>query len=221
MRNINTGTVLAAALALGVATSAYAATGEFGNMCAEGLAQHKQIKTDCSISGSYQGKTTPLEQMVHQCVSEDTWFKNMLAISIPLPVLPPEESRLAFLHHYAEASAQRLARLLEMPERWFEETTRFFDTQRTRAWVLTRRIAHSAHHRGQLTTYLRCLGYELYSTYGPTADTGGLFQNRAEVIYRYPSLERLLEAEGNGGDHPALPGPGPKNPTERPDTPST
>lgn len=57
MRNINTGTMLAAALALGLVTSAYAAQGEFGNMCAEGLAQHKQIKTDCSINGSYQGKT--------------------------------------------------------------------------------------------------------------------------------------------------------------------
>ncbi|HEY8277006.1 MAG TPA: hypothetical protein VIG52_08430, partial [Methyloceanibacter sp.] len=34
-----------------------AAKGEFNNLCAEGLAQHKQIKTDCTINGSYQGKT--------------------------------------------------------------------------------------------------------------------------------------------------------------------
>ena len=57
MLKIKTGTVLAAALALGLTTAAYAATGEFNNLCAEGLAQHKQIKTDCSINGSYQGKT--------------------------------------------------------------------------------------------------------------------------------------------------------------------
>ncbi len=57
MHKIHTGTVLAAALALGLATAAYAAQGEFNNLCAEGLAQHKQVKTDCSINGSYQGKT--------------------------------------------------------------------------------------------------------------------------------------------------------------------
>ena len=57
MRNIYTKTVLASALALGLATAAYAAQGEFNNLCAEGLAQHKQIKTDCTIKGSYQGKT--------------------------------------------------------------------------------------------------------------------------------------------------------------------
>ena len=49
--------------------------------------------------------------------------------------------------------------------------------------TLTRRIAHSAHHRGQLTVYLRLWGEALYSTYGPTADTGGLAVNGARVIY--------------------------------------
>jgi hypothetical protein len=66
---------------------------------------------------------------------------------------------------------------------WFEQTTKFFDVDRSRAWVLTRRIAHSAHHRGQLTVYLRLWGEALYSTYGPTADTGGLAANGARVIY--------------------------------------
>ena len=66
-----------------------------------------------------------------------------------------------------------------------------------------------------MTTYLRTLGHELYSTYGPTADTGGLFQNGARVIYQYPDVETLLEREAQGGDFPPLPGPGPKPPTER------
>jgi uncharacterized damage-inducible protein DinB len=160
---------------------------------------------------------TPHEQMVHQCVSEDVWMKNMLGIDLGVPPLPAEETRVAFLHKYAEASGERLARMRGMTEEWFEGMTRFFDVERSRAWVLTRRIAHSAHHRGQLTTYLRLLGRDLYSTYGPTADTGGLFQNGAPVIYRYPDLERLLAAEERGGDSPPLPGPGDKSPTERPD----
>ncbi len=48
---------LAAAFVLAAATAALAATGQFGNMCAEGLALHKQIKTDCSINAMYKGKT--------------------------------------------------------------------------------------------------------------------------------------------------------------------
>ena len=89
--------------------------------------------------------------------------------------------------------------------------------QGARAWVLTRRIAHSAHHRGQLTTYLRLLGRDLYSTYGPTANTGGLLQQSASVIYRYRTVEELLAAARGGAvESPRLPGPGSSPPTERP-----
>ena len=134
------------------------------------------------------------EQMVHQCVSEDYWMKNFLGIDLSISPLPVPETRLEFMTKYAEASAQRLERLNGMAESWFEDDVQFFDVVRSRAWVLTRRVAHSAHHRGQLTTYLRTLGHELYSTYGPTADTGGLFQNGARVIYQYPDIEALLKA---------------------------
>ena len=48
---------LAGAFSLALATAAFAVTGEFNNMCAEGLALHKEIKTDCSVNTSYQGKT--------------------------------------------------------------------------------------------------------------------------------------------------------------------
>ena len=158
------------------------------------------------------------EQLVHQCVSEDYWFKNFLGIDLSHQALPPVETRLKFIEKYAAVSSLRLARLDTASESWFEEDVRFFDVTRSRAWVLVRRIAHSAHHRGQLTTYLRGLGHQLYSTYGPTADTGGLFQNGASVIYQYPDIETLLEAEARGGDRPPLPGPGLQSPTERPET---
>ncbi len=48
---------LAVALVLGFATTAYAATGEFGNMCSWGLANHKDVATDCSVNTSIKGKT--------------------------------------------------------------------------------------------------------------------------------------------------------------------
>jgi YHS domain-containing protein len=49
--------VLAGALALGLATAAFAATGEFDNLCAQGLATGQKIQTDCSVSESIGGKT--------------------------------------------------------------------------------------------------------------------------------------------------------------------
>ena len=159
---------------------------------------------------------TPHEHMVHQCVSEDTWMRTMLGIAVSRPVLPSEERKELFLEHYAAVSAERLAQLASKPDEWFEEETGFFDVRRSRAWVVTRRFTHSAHHRGQLTVYLRLWGQALYSTYGPTADTGGLFQNQAQVVYRSTSIDDLIERERSGGDWPPLPGPGEKSPTERP-----
>ena len=160
---------------------------------------------------------TPLEHMVHQCVSEDTWMRTMLGVTVSLPALPQQETRPAFLQHYAAASGERLAQIESQPDAWFEADTAFFDVKRSKAWVLTRRLTHSAHHRGQLTVYLRLWGQALYSTYGPTADTGGLFQNKAPVIYRYASVDDLLEREASGGENPPLPGPGANSPTERQD----
>lgn len=161
---------------------------------------------------------TVLEQMVHQCVSEDTWFRTMLGIETGLPPLPSPETRNEFLLHYARGSALRLVALRQQEEGWFREETDFFDVRRSRAWILLRRIAHSAHHRGQLTQLHRSMGHALYSTYGPTADTGGLFQNKAPVIYRYRSVSELLEAEVAGGKSspPLLPGGQGRPVTERP-----
>jgi uncharacterized damage-inducible protein DinB len=149
---------------------------------------------------------SPLEHMVHQCLSEDTWMRTMLGIESGHPALPQEETRQGFIAHYEMCSAARLHVLVQQPDEWFEQPTKFFDVQRSYAWVLTRRIAHSAHHRGQLTVYLRLWGEALYSTYGPTADTGGLPANGARVIYR----------RGAVGDE-RLPAKSEKPVTERPD----
>jgi len=158
---------------------------------------------------------TPHEHMVHQCISEDNWMKDMLGINANEPALPSVESRIEFIKWYAKLSEIRLAELRRKSDEWFEEETRFFEVFRSRAWILTRRIAHTAHHRGQLTAYLRFLGKDLYSTYGPSADTGGLPKNNAAVIYRYQSIDELMSAEETGGTSPPLPGPGTNKPTER------
>jgi uncharacterized damage-inducible protein DinB len=146
------------------------------------------------------------EHMVHQCVSEDTWFRKMLGVDVGAPPLPERETRLAFIRRYAQDSGKRLERLRLTDERWWEESTAFFDVQRSRAWVITRRLTHTSHHRGQQMAMLRMLGRDLHSNYGPTADTGGLMQNHAPTIYAYVSLEALLDGESAGGAKAALPG---------------
>src|ERR1051326_5316677 len=40
------------------------------------------------------------EQMVHQCVSEDLWFRNMLGIDVESPPLPKQETRIEFMKLY-------------------------------------------------------------------------------------------------------------------------
>jgi uncharacterized damage-inducible protein DinB len=156
------------------------------------------------------------EHMVHQCVSEDIWFRTMLDIDVGAPPLPKHEIRLEFMRRYAEDSGKRLAALRDKHETWWEGETAFFDVRRSRAWVITRRIAHTAHHRGQQLALLRMLGRDEHSIYGPTADTGGLMQNSAPTIYAYPNLQALFEGEAAGGRKAELPGPGQKPVTERP-----
>ena len=48
---------------------------------------------------------------------------------------------------------------------------------------------------------LRNLNREVYSNYGPTADTGGLTANGAVVVYAYPDLEAIVP--GSSKDRPS------------------
>jgi hypothetical protein len=143
----------------------------------------------------------------------------MLGIDVGAPPVPERETRLAFIERYAAHSGSRLERLRLTDEPWWESLTAFFDVQRSRAWVMTRRLTHTAHHRGQQMAMLRMLGRGLHSNYGPTADTGGLMQHQAPTIYAYASVEALLEGEKRGGAKAPLPaaaGPRQHALTERP-----
>src|SRR5947209_17830457 len=99
----------------------------------------------------------------------------------------------------------------------YERVVESLEVKRARAWVMVRRIAHTAHHRGQQMAMLRMLGRDLHSNYGPTADAGGLMQNHDPTVYSYPSLAAPLRGESSGGAKSPVPGPGAKPPTERPD----
>ncbi len=167
-------------------------------------------------AGDPRGRT-PREHMVHQCVSEDLWFRTMLGIDVAAPPLPDEEGRADFQRRYAEDSRKRLDELRHTADAWWEEEVPFFDVRRSRAWVMVRRLAHTAHHRGQQTALLRMLGREVYSTYGPTADTGGLLQHRAPTVYPYSDERTLLgDIDAAGAARQPLPALGERPVTERP-----
>jgi uncharacterized damage-inducible protein DinB len=153
------------------------------------------------------------EHMVHQCMSEDGWFKNMFGIDLGMSPLPESETQAGFIQRYAAAASRRLSALQSRDDAWWEEEVSFFGVPRSRAWIMVRRIAHTSHHRGQQMALLRMLNREVYSNYGPTADTGGLAANAASVVYPYRDLGTLLAA----GTKNSLPGPGSKPASERPD----
>lgn len=132
------------------------------------------------------------------------------------PPLPDQEVRLEFIERYAEDCARRLVMLRDTDDVWWETHTTFFEVKRSKAWVMTRRLNHTAHHRGQQMAMLRMLGRELHSNYGPTADTGGLMQDHAPTIYAYASVDALLAGENRGGAKSQLPGAAGRVVSERP-----
>jgi len=158
------------------------------------------------------------EQMIHQCVSEDLWFRTMLSIDVGAPPLPDIEIRWEFIRRYAEDSGKRLTHLAQKDIPWWEAEIKFFDVVKSRAWIMTRRLNHTAHHRGQQMAMLRMLGRSLHSNYGPTADTGGLMQNAAPTIYAYPDIDELIRGELAGSNKKPLVERVSKPVTERPDS---
>ena len=66
------------------------------------------------------------EQMIHQCVSEDLWFRAMLAIDVAAPPLPKLESRREFVRRYAEDSGKRLEELQKKDASWWEGSSAVF-----------------------------------------------------------------------------------------------
>lgn len=167
------------------------------------------------LDGDRRGRTLR-EQMVHQCQSENGWFVNMFGVVATDDVLPAEKTKLGFLEHYAAVAEWRRAQLSLKDDAWWEANAQFFELQKPRNWIMTRRIAHTAHHRGQQTAMLRMFGQALHSTYGPTADTGGLAKDKPPVVYPYGDVASLLAGESAGGSKQSLPAPVDRSVTELP-----
>jgi uncharacterized damage-inducible protein DinB len=116
--------------------------------------------------------STVAEIMRHGLLSERRFFAEFLGSPEPAPadVLPLETSVAAYTTRSVTLSLARLSFLAGRDHAWWLEETSFFDVRRQRIWIFWRRVLHTAHHRTQLTVYLRLLDKTVPSTYGPTAD---------------------------------------------------
>jgi uncharacterized damage-inducible protein DinB len=117
--------------------------------------------------------STVLEIMKHQLLSERRFFAEFIGLPGEpegAAVLPQELTPAAFSRRDEELCKPRLERMAGRGQPWWLEVVPFFDVRRQRIWVFWRRVLHTAHHRTQLSGYLRLLGRKVPSSYGPTAD---------------------------------------------------
>jgi uncharacterized damage-inducible protein DinB len=108
----------------------------------------------------------------HQLLSERRFFGEFLGTPEPPPgdVLPDVATPEACAARLVALARPRLRFFAAQPSSWWYTRVHFFDVERERIWIFWRRILHTAHHRTQLTVYLRLLDRKVPSTYGPTAD---------------------------------------------------
>ena len=121
----------------------------------------------------HEKSTTVLDILKHQLLSERRFFAEFLGLPgepDAAKLLPTEITPHAFCKRQEELARPRLSRMAEQDEAWWTTVVPFFDVERQRIWVFWRRVLHTAHHRDQLTVYLRLLGRPVPVVYGPTAD---------------------------------------------------
>jgi uncharacterized damage-inducible protein DinB len=108
----------------------------------------------------------------HELLSGRRFFGEFLGLAEPTAasVVPAPITVEACVARLADLARARLAALASQRQAWWEMPVTFFDVERTRIWVFWRRVLHTAHHRTQLTIYLRLLDRPVPPIYGPTAD---------------------------------------------------
>lgn len=108
----------------------------------------------------------------HQLLSERRFFAEFIGVPEPAAadVLPSEMTVAASVARLTELAVARLDFLAQQSTQWWLVRVPFFEVERDRIWVFWRRVLHTAHHRTQLTVYLRMMNRGVPPTYGPTAD---------------------------------------------------
>ena len=115
--------------------------------------------------------------LVRHITLEDEWILNAVADGVFTPV--PDDTDGCGLMLPADAVAQyqdripaAMARVRALSgEALLKEVDLLGAFQMPAVQFLSMMLRHSAHHRGQLTAYLRAMGGKVPSIYGPSADT--------------------------------------------------
>jgi uncharacterized damage-inducible protein DinB len=104
----------------------------------------------------------------HELLSQRRFFGEFLGS--PEPPAAEVLNATEYGERLVELARPRLEFLARQNETWWLAAARFFDVDRPHIWIFWRRILHTAHHRTQLTVYLRLLDKPVPAIYGPTAD---------------------------------------------------
>ena len=112
------------------------------------------------------------EIVKHELLSARRFFGEFLQGPEPDAgvVLPQPMTMEACCERLRLMARKRLEFLASRSQEWWLEDVHFFDVKRQRSWIFWRRVLHTAHHRTQLTMYLRLLDRPVPSVYGPTSD---------------------------------------------------
>ena len=66
--------------------------------------------------------------------------------------------------------AELSAAVRKKGDAWLSAEVEFYGMKMTRAGIVSLMVRHDAHHRGQLSVYLRLVGAKVPGIYGPSAD---------------------------------------------------
>lgn len=133
----------------------------------------RDFRTEDMVFKPVERSSSVADVMKHQLLSERRFFAEFIGLPdepAASAVLPADLTPAAFSHRNEELCRPRLERIAVRDQAWWLEVVPFFDVHRQRIWVFWRRVLHTAHHRTQLSVYLRLLGRPVPPTYGPTAD---------------------------------------------------
>jgi uncharacterized damage-inducible protein DinB len=132
----------------------------------------REFSTEDMAFRPHERSSAVEEIMKHQLLSERRFFGEFLGLpEPPASEIPPErQTSGAYAERLVALALPRLNFMADKNEEWWLEQRPFFDVVRERIWIFWRRVLHTAHHRTQLTVYLRLLDKTVPSTYGPTAD---------------------------------------------------
>ena len=120
----------------------------------------------------HERSATVEDNLRHEILSARRFFGGFLGLDEPAAdtLFPPEITVASLTERMVQLAQPRLFALAEKDEAWWLEQVSFFDVQRERVWIVWRRMMHSAHHRTQLTVYLRVLNKPVPAIYGPSND---------------------------------------------------